>query len=229
MYPVTHDEIIGIAHTLKNKYSSGVDEIPDKLIKFAIPFMSKPLIYLCNLSLTDGIFTNCLKLSKVIPLHKKGNVNDVENFRPISLLSGISKKFERIMFNRVMKYLEVNSILSKHQHGFRRGSSTAKALHEFITKTLHAIDKNNLPIGVYFDLTKAFDIVNHEVLLEKLNKYGISGIANKWFHLYLQGRFELVEIPHFDSSTNLKLNFQSAKRSNEIWRPSGLDTPAPTF
>jgi hypothetical protein len=221
LFPVTEKEIIQMAHSIENKNSAGADGVPDKIIKFSIPFISKILVYLCNISLTEGSFPKRLKVSKVIPLQKKGNVNDVTNFRPISLLSGFSKIFEKVMLQRVINFLDKNSVLANQQHGFRKNRSTSTALHDLITNVLNAMDTGKSSLGIFLDLSKAFDVVNHSLLLEKLIKYGISGNANKWFDSYLKGRSQVVVIPHLDNSTNYRAEYKSDERAIEMGVPQG--------
>ncbi|KAG8286904.1 hypothetical protein J6590_108626 [Homalodisca vitripennis] len=116
--PLTETELIQIFDSLKNKSSSGYDGVPVKLIKFVKHSLSKPLLHLINSSLITGIFPDKLKVSKVIPVFKKGSATDIQNYRPISILPSISKIFERTMYHRLVKHLEVNDLYDKAQHGF---------------------------------------------------------------------------------------------------------------
>ena len=121
-------------------------------------------------------------------MYKKGNSHLLKNYRPISILPCFSKLLEKCIFNRIYSFLCNNNILSKCQYGFRRNHSTAHALMDLQDKIISAIDKNNFGLGIFMDLSKAFDIVDHEILLYKLKHYGIRGNALKWFNSYLNNR-----------------------------------------
>ena len=112
----------------------------------------------------------------------------LKNYRPISILPCFSKLLEKCIFNRIYSFLCNNNILSKCQYGFRRNHSTAHALMDLQDKIISAIDNNNFGLGIVMDLSKAFDIVDHEILLYKLKHYGIRGNALKWFNSYLNNR-----------------------------------------
>ena len=112
----------------------------------------------------------------------------MNNYRPISVLSVFSKILERIVYKRVYSFLEKNNILYGSQFGFRKGLSTEMALLEFLNKIVDAFEKDSFVMGIFIDLSKAFDTINHEILLTKLYNYGLRGIAHKWFFSYLTNR-----------------------------------------
>ena len=122
------------------------------------------LIYPCPL----GIFPDRLKISKIIPIFKSDNASLVQNYRPISILPAISKIFERAVYNRIFQFLVDNDLLYKHQYGFRPGHSTSHALTNFVTKAASAIDCHKYLAGIFLDLSKAFDTLDHAILLSKL-------------------------------------------------------------
>jgi len=130
----------------------------------------------------------------VIPIHKKGDVREVSNYRPISVLPVFSNLLEILMYNRLTTFIESNEVLTKAQHGFRTKKSTETALQIFTKSVQEAIERKLNPIGIFIDLTKAYDVLNHRVLLSKLNSYGIRGVANLWFVSYLSRRKQCVEI-----------------------------------
>ena len=149
---------------------------------------------LINLSFSTGIFPNNLKTAKVIPIHKKGSKLDCTNYRPISLLSNIDKIFEKLIYKRVYGFLEKNKVLYNYQFGFRKKVSTAQTLLNMSQKILDALDKGQYACGVFIDLQKAFDTVDHDILLKKLFHYGIRGNALSLFRSYLSGRSQFVSI-----------------------------------
>ena len=139
-------------------------------------------------------------MSKTIPVFKKGSRLTVSNYRPISLLSNINKIFEKLISNRVYSFLEKQKSIYEHQYGFRKKHSTIHALISITDKIRDALDNKSLAIGVFIDFQKAFDTVNHEILLNKLDHYGIRGCINEWFKSYLKDRKQFVSIDGFNSS-----------------------------
>ena len=169
--PITENEVEKVAKDFKNKLSAGVDEIPDYVVKQCIKFLKEPLTDIYNTSLESGIFPDKLKTAKVIPLHKKGNIRDIQNYRPIAS-SVFSKLLEKLVYNSLMAFIEGNGILTEEQHGFRMNRSTESALQSFIGGIQEAIDKQMNPIGLFLNLAKAYDVLDHKLLLFKLSKYG---------------------------------------------------------
>ena len=138
-------------------------------------------------------------MAKVIPIYKKGSKMHTSNYRPISLLSNINKIFEKIISERVYNFIEQNGTIYNHQYGFRKKHSTTHALINITEDIRKALDKNQFALGVFVDFQKAFDTVDHNILLQKLDRYGISGNINKWFGSYLKDRKQLVSILGYDS------------------------------
>jgi len=194
LHPVTENKLKKVAGSLKNKLTAGLDDVPEYVIKQCIDQLTKPLTDIYNASLESGIFPDKLKIAKVIPVHKKGGARDVSNYRPISLLPVFAKLLEKLMYNRLTEFMDRNEILTEEQHGFRTKKSTDMALQSFTKRVQEAIDKKMNPIGIFLDLTKAYDVLSHKVLLSKLDTYGIRGVANKWFKSYLSLRKQCVEI-----------------------------------
>ena len=190
--PVHRNELIDIVHNLKNKKSTGHDGIDNILLKNVINYIVDPLVHIFNLSLTSGVVPDCMKISKVIPVYKKGERDNICNFRPISLLPALSKILERIIYTRLLNFLNKNSIISHFQFGFRQKHSTSHALLTLVEKVTEAIEKYKHTVGVFLDLSKAFDTIDHKILLYKLNNYGIRGRALEWFRGYLTNRKQFV-------------------------------------
>ena len=189
-----------IIDSLKTKTSTGNDGISVQLLKVIAPGILKPLTALLNQSLTTGIFPNNLKLAKIIPLHKKESKELMDNYRPVSLLNALSKIFERAVYNQLYEYFKNNNYFYKNQYGFRDEHSTELAANELIDRILGDLDKKRNPIVVYMDLSKAFDTLNHMILLKKLKYYGVNGTELEWFKNYISNRKQYVEIAGHQSS-----------------------------
>ena len=194
-------EIINTVRNLKNSNSTGHDEFSLKFIKLSLPILAPALVKIFNLSINSGIYPDKLKIAKVIPIFKKGAATSVNNYRPISILSTINKIFEKILYSRLINYIDKFQLLYKYQYGFRKKHSTDHALIELIDQIRFSIDNNQMTCGIFVDLSKAFDTVNHEILLGKLEHYGIRGIALELFKSYLSDRKQYVQIKNCKSQT----------------------------
>ena len=194
----TPDEIIRIISKL-NSNTPGHDEICLKDIQPVIDILINPLTHITNLSLLQGVFPEELKKAKIIPLYKANDPMLFSNYRPISLLPLFSKVFERIMYNRLIEFVNKYKILYKYQFGFRKDHSTYMALIILIDKITAALDRGEFTIAVLIDFRKAFDTVDHQILLGKLYHYGIRGIAFDWIKSYLTNRMQYVSYNNANS------------------------------
>ena len=188
---ISNEEVIEIIEKLENK-SVGPQSIPIKLLKLIPDLIIAPLCDIINQSFITGIFPDSLKLSKVIPIHKEGATDDLNNYRPISLLSIFDKIIEKLMHYRLYNFLQTHNVLFKNQFGFRKNTSTSFALIEIVERIRNSIDNKMHNCGIFIDLRKAFDTINHDILLSKMEHYGIRGITLKWFKSYLQNRKQFV-------------------------------------
>jgi hypothetical protein len=173
---------------LNNSRACGWDEIPIKILKWSVGIISVPLAKLINLSFHEGVFPDLLKFSQVLPVYKKGSAFEVQNFRPISLLSNLSKIYEKLIHNRLIDYLEKNNLLCNEQFGFRKNLGTQSALSSFVNSILQSLDESQYTAGIFCDLSNAFDCVDHSLLLFKLKQLGINGLALKLMESYLSNR-----------------------------------------
>ena len=156
--------------------------------------LADPIKTLLNLSIINGNFPELLKKADVCPIYKKNDKTRCENYRPISLLSNLSKLYERAMHTRIYDFLEQSNVFYKFQFGFRKKYSTNHALLSIVEEIRESLDNKSFACGVFIDLEKAFDTVNHNILLGKLEHYGIRGIANDWFRSYLTSRKQRVKL-----------------------------------
>ena len=164
------------------------------MIKFIGAEVAKPLAHIFNLSLESGCFPTMLKQCRVIPIFKSGNRLDCDNYRPISLLSSISKLLEKIVSEKLLHHLTANDLLYTHQYGFLPKKSAEHNLLHIINYVSAALNDGNYCVGVFLDLKKAFDVCSHSILLKKLSKMGINGTTLEWFKNYLSGRLQRVDI-----------------------------------
>ena len=203
---ISANEIIKIINALDNSNSCGCDQISNKTLKKCVYNISDILAYLFNMSVNTGIFPTELKLAVVIPLFKKGDRSNKQNYRPISLLSSISKVFEKCIKKRMLEFLLKNSFFSSKQFGFREGISTEDALLDFYTFIHKGLDDKLYCASFFVDITKAFDMVNHEILLYKLYRIGFRGNMYKWLKTYLYNRTQRVKVGStLSNSVNMKL------------------------
>ena len=187
-------------NSLKNK-SSHISTYPVKVLKYLEPILSPILATILKKSFQQGFFPIFLKIARVIPLHKTGSRSDVSNFRPISILSPISKIFEKIVFKQMLKFLDKFRLLNENQYGFRPHRSTTQAILDNLNFIYNSLDSNNLVISIFLDFSKAFDVVDHNLLLKKLYKYGFRGKSNDWLRSYLTDRKQFVNLNSTNSST----------------------------
>ncbi len=153
--------------------------------------------------MTTGIVPQDMKIARVIPIHKSGNQHTFNNYRPISILPAFSKIIEKVMSNKLIKYLESQTLIYKHQYGFRPKHSTIHPILHLLNHIANENDKptKNLTLSIFIDLSKAFDTISHEILLKKLDNLGVRGVSNLWFRNYLTDRKQFMDIYDMKSST----------------------------
>ena len=195
--PIHEYEVQDLIVNLKgNKSTLGP---PIKCVKYACEHIYKTLAKVYNQSLEQGIVPDILKLSKVTPIDKGGEITDATNFRPISTLSAFTQIFEKLVYKQLINYIEKYEILYQFQFGLRKGRSTKQAIAEITDNLKNGIDNNLLTCGVFLDFAKAFDTVNHVILLKKMEMYGIRGLPLHWFTNYLTNRQQYVSLTGTES------------------------------
>lgn len=197
--PVDNAQVERLVKSLRSNCATGWDDIPAKILKNSSDVLVPPITHLCNLAINSGIFPLALKNAIVHPIYKSGDKESVTNYRPISVLSSISKILERILNNCLTEYLDKYHIIARNQYGFRAGVSTEDAVADFSCAVVSKLDKQFKCYGIFLDLSKAFDTVSVPILMTKLEQIGIRGITLQLFCDYLTDRSQCVKIDSYVS------------------------------
>lgn len=192
--PVLGEEVINIVKAFKNKKSTGIDQVSVNILKSTVNIVADHLAHIVNLSVSSGKFPSLLKMASVIPVYKKEDPLNIINYRPISILSIFSKVFEKIVLNRMISFLTKFKVLTDCQHGFREGRSTETAAVSFMNFVYEKLDKGLFVAGLYFDLTRAFDVLSHKFIMDKLYSIGFRGIFLEWIMSFLTDRDISVKV-----------------------------------
>ena len=185
LLPVMQDEIIKLFSSLKN-CGSGWDDLKTIPVKDNILHFVTPLTHVMNASIMQGVVPSQLKIARVIPIFKCDNPELFSNYRPVSVLPLFSKILEKLMFKRLINFVNDKNLIFDYQFGFREGYSTGLAMTHLVDSLVTSLDEQNVVLGLFLDFSKAFDTVDHTILFQKLEHYGIRGIALNWFKSYLQ-------------------------------------------
>lgn len=199
-------EVENIILSLKSNCAMGWDGIPTMFLKIYKDQLVPSITHVCKLSLSTGIFPDAFKKAVVKPIFKSGNRDCVSNYRPISILPSMSKVLEKIMNKRLIKYLEINNLLSPQQYGFRANKSTSDAVHDLTECIVSNLDGGRKCLSIFLDLAKAFDTVSIPLLLDKLQRLGIRGLPLDLFASYLSQRHQIVKIENH-ASDDLLLSY----------------------
>ena len=198
--PATKEEILSIGKSLKSGKSSGFDDISPTVVKHVLPSIAEPFIHICNSSLSTGIVPSKMKISKVTPVFKKDDPRLFTNYRPISILPCFSKLLEKLVFIRLYNFLLKHNLLHDSQYGFRQNFSTDMAIIELQDRIIRELNNGKEVLAVFMDLSKAFDALSHEILLQKLPYYGVRGVCYNWFVSYLSNRQQFTVYDSQNSS-----------------------------
>ena len=199
--PITSAEMMDLRYLLKPGKSAGIDDVDPGIANKSYVYITSPLMHIFNQSLLTGTVPHKLKSAKVIPIFKSKDKHSITNYRPISVLPSFSKVLEKIVHTRLYNFLDKHSLLVDEQYGFRSKRSTYMALMELTTNLNHALKHKEHTMGIFLDLSKAFDTIDHNILITKLHHYGIRGTALDWFRNYLTHRTQTVHALNCNSST----------------------------
>ena len=202
--PCTEDEICKVIMRMKT-CAAGWDGVSTTIIQENKKPIASCIQHIINLSLTQGIFPKELKTAILIPIFKTGDSDEPGNYRPISLLSSFSKIFERIFYTRLCDFLKKQKLLFQFQFGFREKYSSEMVIITLMDRIINALERGHFMVDIFLDFSKAFDTVNHQILLDKLYKYGIRGPAHKWVTHYLQDREQYC---YLNGHTSTKLTIK---------------------
>lgn len=192
--PTDEYEIERIINSLKSNTSPGYDGIKTEILKEIKLYIRRPLSFIVNKIIENGEWPTWFKIGIISPIYKNGDRTEVENYRPITLISNIAKVAEKVIKTRVVNYLDKYEMLSDSQFGFRLGRSAQDALERLAGYVYSALDGGRPSLCVFVDLAKAFDTVNHSILLEKLEMFGFRGRAHSLLRSYLTNRQHQVRI-----------------------------------
>ena len=212
---VTGDSILAYVKSLPRD-KAVFDEIPLFILRQATPCFIEPLTHIVNLSLKNGVIPNICKKARVTPLHKAGDKNDPNNYRPISILPFIGKIIEYFVSQQLTDYMEDNRLFTRHQFGFRKNHSTNYLMFDLLDEIYKSKSKGFKPGIIFLDIKKAFDTVNHDILLKKLAYYGLGGVVLLWFKNFLSERHQCTR---FNGSLSSFLLVQSGVPQGSILGP----------
>ena len=203
---ITNAQVLQIIKGISPHKAAGIDKISARFLRIAAPILAPSIARLINMSFSTGKFPTRWKTANVTPLFKQGAASDPSNYRPISVLPVVSKVIERHMHNSLYAFLMDNNLLYSTQSGFRRMYSTETALIKLVDELLFGLDNNHVCGMVLVDYRKAFDMVDHKLLLRKLELYGIVNRELAWCHSYLLDRKQVVRVNGSESSEALMLH-----------------------
>ena len=218
MKPTDEYELMGLITRLNSHKTPGYLDITTILIKESKFLISNHLARLLNTCLTDGFYPDLLKITKLILLHKNGTKYELGNYRPISILSPVNKIFETIIHRRLIDFWDKYNLFTNCQFGFRKNYSTTLALAYLNELIIEKRDQNYHFCGIFMDFAKAFDCVNHKILLDKLEHYGAMGCAYALIRSYLSNRVQYTVNNEQTSSDMLPITIGEQPQGSVLYR-----------
>ena len=197
--PTTPIEIEELCLGLESGKGMGWDGVSPRVIKGVARELAGSLSRLFNCCMREGYYPTCFKISRIVPVFKAEDPTEFSNYRPVAVLPVLSQIFERVIHSRLVQFLDRNKVTIPGQYGFRSGHSTAMAILDMVEKVRGAWGRGNRALGVFIDLKKAFDTVDHDILLAKLEHYGVRGVSLEFFRSYLRGRSQYVTYGGYES------------------------------
>ena len=191
---ISTEQVKQVIRKLVNNKATGVHDIPNRVLKDCVDVIAPFLTGIFNCSLLSKIFPDDLKTGKVAPVFKCGDRDNLNNYRPITVLPTIARVFEKLIYQQLYQFLDKHKILGKQQYGFRSLHSTALALSEATNHWLMNIDNGNMNSVVFLDIRKAFDTIDHQILIKKLSQYGIQDDELNFFESYLENRTQCCSV-----------------------------------
>ena len=216
MQPITSHETQSEILSMPSNESFGFYSCPVSILKSASSFISNIIAETFNTSVEIGKYPTKLKMAKVIPIYKSDDETDPNNYRPISLLSCFNRIFEKLVYKRMKCFIDKTNILYPSQYGFRHGHSTEHAILDIVNAIQSNMDKGSFSCGVFIDLKKAFDTVDHNILLKKLDFYGFRGMIQDWFESYLRERTQVTKV---GQNTSNKMNITCGVPQRSVLGP----------
>ena len=213
---VTLDEVLDIIKALKNSKSTGVDNLDTWTIKLVAEDILPAITHILNLSISQSKFPTMWKQAKVVPSLKKGDPLIPKNYRPVALLPILSKILEKAVFLQIVEYLDSNNLLSPNHHGCRRWHNTATALIQMYDQWVEEVEAGQMVGVMMIDLSAAFDMVDHPLLLDKLALFGMETEVTQWLRSYLTGRSQSVLV---DGCLSPPLNIEFGVPQGSILGP----------
>ena len=215
-HETSEEHVSHIIDKLPTKTSRGFDGLSTKLLKEIKETILSPLTTIINQTIRTGIFPQKLKIARIVPVHKKDDNTILGNYRPISVLPAISKVLEKVMHQQLCTYFESQNLIFPSQYGFREKHNTEYAVIENIDRVIDCLENKQTPLNIFLDLSKAFDTLDHSILLSKLSHYGISGNSYKLCDSYLTNRLQFVE---YDGIKSELLNITTGVPQGSILGP----------
>ena len=194
LQPVHPDQVLDIISGLSNSNAYGLDQIDTSIIKLVKYEILPAVTHILNLSISTGKFPTTWKKTKVIPLHKKGDLLDPKNYRPVAIVPILSKVLEKAIFLQMITYLDKNNLLHPNLHAYRANHNTTTSLIQMYDTWLEAVEAGTMAGVGFLDMSAAFDVVDHALLLQKLALYWFQDDILGWIYSYLSGRFQCVSI-----------------------------------